>query len=180
VRLVAALTFALSLGSACSGGGAGAGGGLAGDGGATTFTPATRPLDVCSLLSVSDAATLVPGDLLSAPTPPNLGASYWSVGCDWTPSLHDPTAPDLELLVYGANTVDGLGTIKLAVQQGTKTTPVNGIGDEAHYWEQDTSANGIWALSGSYAVDLSAVSEQPFPTPDQLAPVVSKVIGELK
>jgi len=71
--------------------------------------------------------------------------------------------------------------IKLAAQSGQVNTPVSGLGDEAHYWEDGTNGtNGLWAQKAPYSVDTTNYFIKPFPTADQFKPLVVKALGQLK
>lgn len=167
--LVAALT------TACGGGDDGAGD----DGGAEPFTAATPPSDVCGMLTLSDVQGLFPGAVMNEeqPTPDTADLGFWSRDCEWS---GDPTSVSVELVVFGATTRSGLAGIKLAARSGDVNMPVTHLGDEAHYWEDTTNGtNGLWALDGSYSVDVTAYFFTPFPPEEQFHPLVAKALGEL-
>lgn len=153
-------------------------GGSGGSGGSGSFSPASPPADICSLLTLADIQTILPGASAGAPQagPPD-PADYWARDCKWAAS--DISAQAVELVVFGAKTKNGVQLLKLAARSGTTNTPVSGLGDEAHYWEQDTSDNGLWTISGAYSVDVTAYFITPFPTESQLEPLVRKALGEL-
>lgn len=163
--------------TACGGGG---GSGGAADGGGGAFSPAQPPSDICSLLTPSDIQTILPGVGPGAEqqTPDTSSLGFWSRDCKW--QVSDMSAQSVELVIFGATTAQGLAGIKLAAQSGKINTPVTGLGDEAHYWEQDTTDNGLWAIRGSSSVDVTAYFFTPFPTEAQLHPLVAKVLGEIK
>jgi hypothetical protein len=174
-RLAQGGFFVAMLLAACGGGG---GGGDGGGGGG--FSPAQPPSDICSLLAPADIQTILPGVGAGAEqqTPDTSSLGFWSRDCKWQVSA--TAGQSVELVIFGATTAQGLAGIKLAAQTGTVNTSVTGLGDEAHYWEQDTTDNGLWALRGSYSVDVTAYFFTPFPTEAQLQPLVAKALGEIK
>jgi hypothetical protein len=159
-------------------GGSGASGGGSGGGG---FTPATPPSDVCSLLSLADVQVFFPAAVAAMPLPVNDPTpDVWARICSYEPKPNDKSVDHVELVVQGATTSQGLVLLSVMVDGlGSKKTPVSGIGEKASYWEQDTSDVGLVAKQGSYAVDVTAYFMTPFPTQDQLAVAVKKVLGEL-
>ena len=161
--------------TACGGDGGSGGSGTKGN-----FTPATPPSDVCSMLTTTDVQGALPdaqpGVEQQSPDTTDLG--FWSRDCKWDGAT---SATSLELVVFGALTQRGLDGIKLAAKTGTTNTPVSGVGDEAHYWEESgVGTNGLWALRAPYSVDTTAYFLQPFPTADQFKPLVIKALGQLK
>jgi hypothetical protein len=182
------------LATACSseggkggtGGAAGAGAGGSGTGGSSSFTPATPPADVCALLTLEDVQTLTPTAQagVEEPTGDTTAAGFWSRICKYEASA--TPSHSVELVVFGALTEDGFQGIKLAASAGKVNDPVSGVGDEAHYWEDDsispgkTSTNGLWALDSPYAVDITNYFfPTTFPNADQMKPLVVKALGQL-
>lgn len=183
MRRVPSLLLAAIVVTACngSGGGAGAtdGGGSGGSNG--SFTPATPPSDVCGMLTLTDVQGVLPNAQpgVEQQSPDTTAQGFWSRDCKWGGGPMSATA--LELVIFGALTQTGLDGIKIAAQTGTTNTPVGGVGDEAHYWEESAQGtNGLWALKAPYSVDTTAYFLQPFPTADQFKPLVVKAIGQLK
>lgn len=171
--------------AACNGGGANAGGSAGATGGGSGrasggFTPATPPADVCSLLTLSDVQGVLPNAQpgVAQQSPDTSAEGFWSRDCKWDGAT---SATSLELVVFGALTQTGLAGIKIAAQTGTTNTPVSGVGDEAHYWEESAQGtNGLWALKAPYSVDTTAYFLKPFPNADQFKPLVVKALGQLK
>jgi hypothetical protein len=142
------------------------------------FTSATPLSDVCGMLTLSDVQGLFPGAMSSEeqPTRDNTDVGFWTRDCKWE---GDPTSVSIELVVFGATTRDGLAGIKAAARAHDVNTPVSGLGDEAHYWESEQGTNGLWALKGSYSVDVTAYFFDPFPPEGLFHPLVEKALGEL-
>lgn len=142
-------------------------------GAGSDFTPAPPPVDPCGLLTVADAQMIVPDAQAGVldPGPPD-GPDFWSRDCAWHSAS---TGDSVDLVLFGALSENGLVGIEAAAASGDVNTPVTGLGDEAHYW-QDTpqGTNGVWALSGSVSVDVTAYFVTPFPTADQIRPLVAK------
>jgi hypothetical protein len=176
---VALLLHAMGM-TACSdsGGGKGTDGGKSTGGGPSgNFTAAKPPSDVCGMLTLADVQAALPGaqDGVEQQTPDTSDLGFWSRDCKW-----ETMSTSLELVIFGATTAGGLMGIKFAAQTGTTNTPVSGVGDEAHYWEQsDVGTNGLWALKAPYSVDTTAYFVKPFPTADQFKPLVVKALGQL-
>ena len=147
-----------------------------GSGGA--FNPATPISDVCSLLTISDVQTVMPGARPGAEqqTPDTADIGFWSRDCSW--DVSDTSVQSIELVVFGATTEQGLAGITAAARSGTTNTPVSGLGTAARYWVDD-AVNGLWALDGSLSVDVTAYYLTPMPTEAQLHPLVGKVLGEI-
>ena len=159
-------------------GGSGATAGTGGSGGGS-FTPATQPSDVCGMLTLADAQSLLPGATagVEQPSPDTTNLGFWSVDCKWDSST---SSNSIELVVFRALTKDGLNSVKLAAQSGDVNTPVTGLGDEAHYWQETAQGtSGLWALKGSYSVDVTAYFIKPFPPETQFHPLVEKALGQL-
>lgn len=164
-------------GSGASSGTGGSGGGSGGSGGGT-FTPATPPADVCSLLTLTDVQAVLPTASAGVIEPTADTPDIWNRICKWEGGAG--SAESIELVVFGATTKDGLtGLQVMASGLGSTSTPVSGLGDSAAYWEEGTSDVGLVALQGSQAVDVTAYFFTQFPTADQLKPLVSKVLGEI-
>jgi len=166
------------LETAC-GGGSGSGGG--GAGGSGSFTPATPPADVCSMLTLADVqAVLQKANAgVEQQTGDNSALGFWARDCKW--DTGSTSVVSLELVVFGALSETGLDGIKAAAKSGPVNNPVSGVGDEAHYWEDGTNGtNGLWALKAPYSVDTTNYFLKPFPTADQFKPLVVKALGELK
>jgi hypothetical protein len=133
------------------------------------------------MLTLADVQTVLPGALpgVQQATGDNSSLGFWARDCKWETSGASTTA--LELVVFGAITQNGLDGIKAAAQSGPVNNPVSGIGDEAHYWEdQAHQDNGLWALKAPYSVDTTAYFFPSFPTADQMRPLVVKALGALK
>ena len=159
-----------------SGGGKGSGGGPSGN-----FTSAKPPSDVCGMLTLADVQGSFPSAQagVEQQTPDTSDVGFWSRDCKW--EIPGMSSGSLELVIFGALTADGLTGIKAAAKTGTTNTPVSGVGDEAHYWEQsDVGTNGLWALKAPYSVDTTAYFLMPFPTADKFKPLVVKALGQLK
>jgi hypothetical protein len=168
-----------------TGGGGGAGG--SGTGGSSSFTPATPPSDVCALLTLADVQTLAPMAQagVEEPTGDTTNIGFWSRICKY--EVDATPTHSIELVVFGALTEAGLQGIKLAAQSGKVNEPVSGVGDEAHYWEDDsispgkTATAGLWALQSPYSVDITNYFfPTTFPTADQMKPLVIKALGQLQ
>jgi hypothetical protein len=144
-----------------------------------TFTPSAPISDVCSLLTISDIQTVMPGARpgVEQATPPTSDLGFWSRDCKW--DVSDTSVQAVELVIFGANTEQGLAGIKAAARSGKTNTSVGGLGSEAHYWVDD-SDNGVWAQNGSLSVDVTTYFLTPMPTEGQLHPFVAKVLGEIK
>jgi hypothetical protein len=140
---------------------------------------ATPPSDVCGMLTLTDVQGLFPGAMSAEeqPTADTSDVGFWVRDCKWT---GDPTSVSIELVVFGATTREGLEGIRLAASSGTTNTEVSGLGDEAHYWEdEDVNTGGLWALEGSYSVDVTAYFFTPLPAESLFHPLVEKALGEL-
>lgn len=186
-----AAILGMLLATACSseggnGGTGGSGTGGTGTGGSSSFTPATPPADVCAILDLTDIQTLTPTAQagVEEPSGDNTDLGFWSRICKYEASA--TPSHSVELVVFGALTAQGLQGIELAASSGKVNTPVTGVGDEAHYWEDDsispgkTATNGLWALEGSYSVDITNYFfPTTFPTADQMKPLVVKALGKL-
>lgn len=159
----------------------GCGGDDSGGGGGGGYTPTTPPADVCALLPLTDVQVFFPAALSSAAEPVNDPVpNVWTRTCSYSSKPTGPSLDTVDLVVYGAKDADGVKMLTvLAGGMGTKKTPVSGIGDQATYWEQDTSNVGLVAKQGSYAVDVTAYFMTPFPSQDQLGVAVKKVLGQL-
>lgn len=132
------------------------------------------------MLTQTDVQGVLPGAQPGADqqSPDTSAQGFWSRDCKWDGPT---TATSLELVIFGALNQNGLAGIKLAAQTGTTNTPVSGVGDEAHYWEESAQGtNGLWALRSPYSVDTTAYFMTPFPTADQFKPLVVKALGQLK
>jgi len=131
------------------------------------------------MLTLSDVQGLFPGAMSGEEqqSPPTEDLGFWSRDCKWE---GNPTSVSIELVVFGATTRDGLAGVKIAASTGTTNTLVSGLGDEAHYWEEEAvGTNGLWALKGSYSVDVTAYFFDPFPPEPLFHPLVEKALGEL-
>lgn len=181
VLLAVATVFIFACGalgpSGASGNSGNNAGGTGGGGGA--FQPATPISDVCSLLTISDVQTVLPGARPGAEqqTPDTAAYGFWSRDCKW--DVSDTSVQSIELVVFGATTEQGLLGIKAAAQSHKTNSSVSGLGTEAHFWAEDTD-NGLWALNGSVSVDITAYFLTPMLTEAQLHPLVAKVLGEIK
>lgn len=144
-----------------------------------TFTASAPISDVCSLLTVADIQTVLPGARagVEQATPPTSDLGFWSGDCKW--DVSDTLVQAVELVIFGATTEQGLAGLKAAARSGKTNTPVSGLGSEAHFWADDLD-NGVWALSGSLSVDVTTYFLTPMPTEEQLHPLVAKVLGEVK
>ena len=166
---LAALVALLGIGCSSDDKGGGGGGG---------FTPGKQPADVCALITLADVQTVLPTATagVEEPTGDNTALGFWSSICKY-----DAGNQSLELVVFVALTSAGLQGIKYAAQSGDVNTPVSGVGDEAHYWE-DNSVNtgGLWALQSPYSVDITNYFPPKFPTADQMKPLVIKALAELQ
>lgn len=147
-------------------------------GGGGGFTPATPIADVCSLLTLSDIQTVLPGAgpgvEQTGPDTSDLG--FWSRDCKW--DVSDTSVESIELVIFGATTEQGLAGITAAAY-GKSSSAVTGLGTDARYWVEDVTS-GLWAFDGSLSVDITAYFLTPMPTEAQLYPLVAKVLGEIK
>ena len=152
-------------------------GSAGGDGGA--FKPATPISDVCSLLTVSDVETILPGARpgVEQQTPPTADLGFWSRDCKW--DVSDTSVQAIELVIFGATTEQGLLGLKAAAHSGKTNSSVSGLGTDARFWAEDTD-NGLWALNGSVSVDITAYFLSPMLTEAQLHPLVAKVLDQIK
>lgn len=143
------------------------------------FEAATPISDVCSLLTISDVQTVLPGARpgVEQLTPPTTDLGFWSGDCKW--DVSDTSVEAIELVVFGATTQPGLLGLKAAARSGKTNSSVSGLGTEARFWTEDTD-NGLWALNGSVSVDITAYFLSPMLTEAQLHPLVAKVLGEIK
>ena|SRR5436190_3031976 len=175
-RRMAVLMTAMLV-TACSSGDDG-GSATGGGGGSSTFTPGTKPADICALLTLAEVQTVLPTATagVEEPTGDNTDLGFWADICKY-----DAGNQSLELVVFVALTEAGLQGIKLAAASGDVNTPVSGVGTEAHHWEDTASGTGgLWALDSPYSVDITNYFPPTQPTADQMKPLVSKVLGELQ
>ena len=147
-------------------------------GGVGGFVPATPITDVCSLLTLSDIQTVLPGAQpgieQGGPDTSNLG--FWSRNCEW--EVSDISAENIELVIFGATSEQGLLGIT-AAGHSSSGSPVAGLGTEASYWVSDLT-RGLWAIDGSLSVDVTTYFVTTVATEEQLHPLVAKVLGEIK
>jgi hypothetical protein len=145
------------------------------------FEPTEPYDDVCSLLTTADVAgaIMAPGPGMVEQTPPD-SADFWSRICQWHEN-DDPLGLDIELVLEGALSEDGLIGIQVAAASlGDQREEVSGVGDHAAYWlDTQQGTAGFVALRGSLMVDMTAYFFDPPPTKAQLQPLLVKVLGEL-
>lgn len=168
--LTATVLLIATLLSGCGGGGA-----------APAFEPAKAPpADVCSLLTIDDVHTLLPGARVGVEqqTQDLSHLDMWTRECKW--DVSDMSAQAVHLYIFGAMTQGGLAALKgMGNNLAMINTPLTGLGAEAHYWQQDAD-NGVWALEGSSSANVTAYSLTPLTTEAQFRPLVAKVLGELE
>jgi hypothetical protein len=162
-------------------GGSSATGGTHGTGGSSGFTPATEPADICSLLTLADAQTILPSAGAGVVQPVIATADVWMVQCDWD----DPSnnGKSVELILEGALTATGNsdldGILRTAGTGATQSMMVSGLGDGAIYVNTTGIEQILEARSGSYLVNVTAVFITPDVTASPLQPLVQKVISGL-
>ena len=149
-----------------------------GGGGTGTFTAATPLASVCALLTPVDVAAIFPDAISGGEYPIIDTVNIWGSECHWHPS--QAYLPTLALTVYGAKTPPGLTGLVPPSDPGTVSTLVTGIGTAARYWEQVSLGNGLWALEGSWTVNLAASYFTTPLTEAQLRPLVARALGELE
>jgi hypothetical protein len=147
-------------------------------GGGGGFAPVTPIADVCSLLTLSDIQTVLPGARpgVEQTGPDTSDVGFWSRDCKW--DVSDTSVQNIELVIFGATSEQGLAGITAAIY-GKSSTPVTGLGADARYWVRDTDS-GLWALNGSVSVDVTSYFLTPVASEEQLHPLVAKVLGEIK
>jgi hypothetical protein len=159
-------------------GGNATGDGGGGSGGSSSFTPGNVPSEVCALITLADVQTILPTATagVEEPTADNSAVGFQSRICKY-----DAGNQSVELEVFIALTQAGLDGIELAAQSGDVNVPVDGVGDEAHFWENnDVNTGGLWALQSPYSVDITNYFPPAFPTADQMKPLVVKALAGLQ
>jgi hypothetical protein len=159
--------------------GSNGGGGSGNSGGSGGFVAATPPADVCSLLSLADVQTILPGAQAGAQQTTQDTPDVWNRICKWNGSA---LLVSVELVTYGALTEQGVVSLSVLAGgpgNGTKT-PVSGVGDHATYWENSNlNTRGLVALQGNVSAGVTAYSVTPAPTQDQFTPLVKKALDQL-
>ena len=155
---------------------------VAGCGSGSGGFPTTSPVsDVCSLLKLSEAQSLVPTvDTFGVEPSPDT-PDAWSRICHYSNSQTMGPFTDLDLVIQGALTEKGAVGLQsvLTTGLGTSHTAVSGVGEQAVFFDESGSDQGLFARSRGYMVDVTVYFANPAVTSQQLAPLVNAAISRL-
>jgi len=149
--------------------------------GGTAGFPITSPVaNVCTLLTLSEAQGVVPTVNTFAVDPTQDTADSWSRICHFANSQNSPFT-NLDLVIQGALTDRGGVALQslLSTGLGSSHTAVSGVGEQAVFFDQTGTDQGLIAKSRGYLVDVTVYFASPAATAQQLTPAVNAAIGRL-
>jgi hypothetical protein len=151
-----------------------------GSGSGTPFVMTSPVADVCSLLTLADAQTLLPGATAGVQQTTDDTADVWTRECDW--DAGGVSGMSVTLVVDGALTSQGNTLLNILATTGAGSgtkMPVSGVGDKAIYFNDTGLDQGLTALHAGYDVDVTVYFLTPDVPESSLQPLVVKAMGAL-